>query len=105
MNIWLAPFDLGVSQHVVISAVPEAGQQQFYQVTLDIRRLSGEDASWRRVNQRFMNVIRKQFLIWRTVEADAKESYQQQGEEILAGTRTPAACTSRRGASAALGRG
>ena len=88
MNIWLAPFDLGVSQHVVISAVPEAGQQQIYQVTLDIRRLSGEDASWRRVNQRFMNVIRKQFLIWRTVEADAKESYQQQGEEILAGTRT-----------------
>lgn len=88
MNIWLAPFDLGVSQHVVISAVPEAEQKQIYQITLDIRRLSGEDASWRRVNQRFMNVIRKQFLIWRTVEAEAKESYQQQGEEILAGERT-----------------
>jgi hypothetical protein len=35
-----------------------------------------------------MNVIRKQFLIWRTVEADAKESYLQQGEEILVGERT-----------------
>ncbi len=88
MNIWLAPFDLGVSQHVVISAVPEPEQQQIYQITLDIRRLSGEDASWRRVNQRFMNVIRKQFLIWRTVESDAKESYRQQGEEILTGQRT-----------------
>jgi len=88
MNIWLAPFDLGVSQHVVIGAVPEPSQKQIYQITLDIRRLSGEDASWRRVNQRFMNVIRKQFLIWRTVEADAKLSYQQQGEEILAGERT-----------------
>jgi hypothetical protein len=34
-----------------------------------------------------MNVIRKQFLIWRTVESDAKESYRQQGEEILTGKR------------------
>ncbi|MFH1569132.1 MAG: FtsX-like permease family protein, partial [Gemmatimonadota bacterium] len=87
MNIWLAPFDLGVSQHVIIRATPE-GEHNIYQITLEIRRLSGEDASWRRVNQRFMNVIRKQFLIWRTVDAEAKGSYRQQGEEILTGTRT-----------------
>ncbi|NKB68787.1 MAG: FtsX-like permease family protein [Candidatus Latescibacteria bacterium] len=87
MNIWLAPFDLGVSQHVVFRAVPE-GEHNIYAVTLQIQRLSGEDASWRRVNQRFMNVIRKQFLIWRTVDPEAKEAYLQQGEEILAGSRT-----------------
>ena len=87
MNIWLAPFDLGVSQHVVIRALPEA-EHNIYSISLDIRRLSGEDASWRRVNQRFMNVIRKQFLIWRTVDAEAKDSYRRQGEEILAGERT-----------------
>ena len=87
MNIWLAPFDLGVSQHVVIRATPES-EHSIYQITLEIQRLSGEDASWRRVNQRFMNVIRKQFLIWRTVDTGAKESYRGQGEEILAGTRT-----------------
>ena len=87
MNIWLAPFDLGVSQHVQIRAVPEE-EVSIYSVTLDIQRLSGEDASWRRVNQRFMNVIRKQFLIWRTVESEAKEAYQKQGKELLAGTRS-----------------
>ena len=87
MNIWLAPFDLGVSQHVVFRATPEA-EHSIYQISLEIGRLSGEDASWRRVNQRFMNVIRKQFLIWRTVDTGAKESYRSQGEEILAGTRT-----------------
>jgi len=43
--------------------------------TLEIRRLSGEDASWRRVNQRFMNVIRKQFLIWRTLSTEDRERY------------------------------
>ena len=86
MNIWLAPFDLGVSQHVAFTAQPEA-EHNIYAITLKIQRLSGEDASWRRVNQRFMNVIRKQFLIWRTVDAEAKEDYRGQGEELLAGTR------------------
>ncbi len=86
MNIWLAPFDLGVSQHVTLRAVP-ATEHNIYTISLNLRRLSGEDASWRRVNQRFMNVIRKQFLIWRTVDAQAKESYRQQGSGILAGLR------------------
>ena len=35
-----------------------------------------------------MNVIRKQFLIWRTVDGGAKDDYRQQGEEIVAGVRT-----------------
>ena len=82
MNIWLAPFDLGVSQNVKFQAAPE-DVHNIYTVTLQIRRLSGEDASWRRVNQRFMNVIRKQFLIWRTIDAEAKENYEGQGQEML----------------------
>ena len=87
MNIWLAPFDLGVSQHVTVRAVPEA-EHNIYSVGLNIKRLSGEDASWRRVNQRFMNVIRKQFLIWRTVDAEAKDGYREQDAEILQGIRS-----------------
>jgi hypothetical protein len=86
MNIWLAPFDLGVSQHVVLRAVPEF-EHSIYAITLQIQRLSGEDASWRRVNQRFMNVIRKQFLIWRTVDAEAKETYAEQGQEMVQDTQ------------------
>ena len=87
MNIWLAPFDLGVSQHVTVRALPE-NEHNIYSVGLQIKRLSGEDASWRRVNQRFMNVIRKQFLIWRTVDAEAKDNYREQGAEILQGLRS-----------------
>ena len=87
MNIWLAPFDLGVSQHVTVRAMPEA-EHNIYSVGLNIKRLSGEDASWRRVNQRFMNVIRKQFLIWRTVDAEAKDGYREQGAGILQGLRS-----------------
>ena len=87
MNIWLAPFDLGVSQHVTVRAMPE-NEYNIYSVGLQIKRLSGEHASWRRVNQRFMNVIRKQFLIWRTVDTEAKDSYREQGAEILQGLRS-----------------
>ena len=82
MNIWLAPFDLGVSQHVTLQAIPDA-EHNIYTVGLNLQRLSGEEASWRRVNQRFMNVIRKQFLIWRTVDGDAKEEYRRQGSSLL----------------------
>ena len=58
-------------------------ETSIFSVRLDIRRLSGEDASWRRVNQRFMNVIRKQFLIWRTVEPQDRENYREKGRQML----------------------
>ena len=38
------------------------------------------------MNQRFMNVIRKQFLIWRTVDTEAKDVYREEGREILTAT-------------------
>ena len=70
-----------------LRAMP-AAEHNIYSVGLKIKRLSGEDASWRRVNQRFMNVIRKQFLIWRTVDTEAKDGYREQGAEILQGLRS-----------------
>ena len=83
IDVWLAPFDLGVSQHVQFKAIP-TGEHNVYIIELHIQRLSGEDASWRRVNQRFMNAIRKQFLIWRTVSPEAKEEYREEGRRMLA---------------------
>ena len=87
MLVWLAPFDLGVSQYMQLDFVPSE-MHQIYPIEVFIERISGETASWKRVNQRFMNVIRKQFLIWRTVDADAKTSYREQGSEIIQGIRS-----------------
>ena len=67
-----------MSQHVLFRAVPEA-EHNIYAITLAIRRLSGEDSSWQRVNQRFINVIRKQFLIWRTIDLETKAGYRAAG--------------------------
>ncbi len=81
-TLWLAPFDLGVSQELRFEAEP-TGNFDIYTLTLSLRRRSGEVASWRRVNQGFMNTLRKQFLIWRTVDPAEKAAYREKGMRIL----------------------
>lgn len=81
-TIWLAPYDLGVSQDVHFQAAP-TGEHNIYTMALTINRLSGDAASWRRVNQGFMNALRKQFLIWRTVEPPDRARYTEKGMKLL----------------------
>ncbi|HPP30177.1 MAG TPA: hypothetical protein PLE69_04550 [bacterium] len=81
-NVWLAPFDLGVSQHLKVIMEP-MGQYEFYTINLGMIRTSGESTDWKRLNRRFLDGIRKQFLIWRTVSSDVKKEYAEQGEKIL----------------------
>ena len=69
-RIWLAPFDLGVSQTIALDTAP-TDLEDVYAVHLTLTRVSGDVSNWKRVNRRFLNVVRKQFLIWRTLTADA----------------------------------
>jgi len=71
---WLAPFDLGVSQRVELLTVPTA-MQDVFEIKLRLHRESGDLSSWKRVNRRFLNTLRKQFLIWRTLSAEDRERY------------------------------
>ena len=87
-TIWLAPYDLGVSQQVHFEAVP-TGEHNIFAMALTIDRLSGDVVSWRRGNQGFMNALRKQFLIWRTVDPTNRAKYTGKGRELL--SASPAA--------------
>jgi len=80
-DAWIAPFDLGVSQHVRIEIVPTA-YVGVYDIRLTLTRLSGDIANWKRVNRRFLNILRKQFLIWRTLPQDQRERYLKQEELV-----------------------
>jgi hypothetical protein len=71
---WLAPFDLGVSQRVELRTVP-TDMEDVYEIKLTLHRESGDVSSWKRVNRRFLNTLRKQFLIWRTLRAEDRERY------------------------------
>ncbi|MHB1460579.1 MAG: FtsX-like permease family protein [Armatimonadota bacterium] len=80
---WLAPFDLGVSQTVMITADP-TDTDDIYSLTLTLTRLSGDIANWKRVNRRFMNTLRKQFLIWRTLSAEDRNRYFDENTAVEA---------------------
>jgi hypothetical protein len=47
--------------------------------------LSGDVASWKRINRGFLNVLRKRFLVWRTIPGELKYNYAEEGRQILAG--------------------
>jgi len=71
---WVAPFDLGVSQKVQLKSVP-TDMEDVFEIMLHLERVSGDVSSWRRVNRRFLNTLRKQFLIWRTLRAEERDRY------------------------------
>lgn len=80
---WLAPYDLGISQDVRFEAIP-TGEFNIYRIAVIIRRVSGDTLSWQRMNRGFLNVLRKQFLVWRTVPSGTKAEYAEEGRALLA---------------------
>ena len=82
MRVWLSPYDLGVSQDVDMMAVP-TGDFGVFQIRLRITRLSGQANTWVRINRGFLNEIRKQFLLWRTVAPESKQEYTEEAEKAF----------------------
>lgn len=85
---WLAPFDLGVSQRVAVETTPTSTPDVF-DIRLLIDRESGDISNWKRVNRRFLNTLRKQFLIWRTLKQADRERYLHVGEAGQPGESGP----------------
>lgn len=73
---WLAPFDLGVQQTMIISFDPTE-MSDVYAVGLRLHRESGDPENWETLNRRFLKSLRKQFLVWRTLTPDEKRPYMQ----------------------------
>lgn len=82
--VWLAPYDLGVSEQLVIETLPTR-DEEIYQIHCRIIRRSGDDASWMRVTRNFVNILRKQYLLWRTFPVAQKGEYGERGRKLLAG--------------------
>ena len=82
MMTWLAPYDLGISQKVSLSAAPAEDEHALYAVWVDIHRESGDVASWKRINRRFLSVLRKRFLVWRTLSQQLKDEYAATGRKL-----------------------
>jgi cell division protein FtsX len=71
---WLAPYDLGVSQDLFLTAEPGAAPG-VYVLHLELTRTAGEVENWVTVNERFLASLRKQFLTWRTLTSEQRTKY------------------------------
>ncbi len=75
MNVWLAPFDFGIMQRVEIHFTPSSDNSGFLEINVTINRKTGEVNSWRRLNKTFLHELRKQLLVWRSLDASAKSNF------------------------------
>jgi hypothetical protein len=82
-RVWLAPFDFGIMQRVDLMFEPSTDEPGFLEIRVRLTRESGESNAWHRINKGFLHTIRRQLLIWRSLDESTKIQY----ESILANAR------------------
>jgi hypothetical protein len=75
-RVWLAPFDFGIMQQVEIQFCPAVDMAGFLEISVRLIRETGEGNAWRRANKIFLNHIRKQLLVWRSMALSARKEYE-----------------------------
>jgi len=75
-TVALAPFDLGVTQNFALLSQPSE-IEGIDEVRILIYRLSGAQGDWKRANRVFINDLRKQLLIWRSLPHEVMDRYRQ----------------------------
>lgn len=75
-DLSLAPFDLGVSQSFAMRSTPSE-IPGIDEVRIRLDRLSGQPKDWQRLNKVFLDDIRQQLLIWRSLPQASMELYRE----------------------------
>lgn len=73
---WLAPFDFAIRQRVSIISCPSPDYPGFLEMNLTVVRQSGEKFAWHRLCREFVNDLRRQLLIWRSLDREEKERFE-----------------------------
>lgn len=79
-TVWLKPFDLGVSQQLRLAFEPIDNTAE-YNATVTLTRQTGTTESWTRLNTAFVRGLRKQFLDWRAVGEEERETLFAEAEK------------------------
>lgn len=55
------------------------GQEEagFLEITVRLERKSGEADAWMRINRAFLHDLRKELLVWRSLDESAKKQYDR----------------------------
>ena len=83
-QIWLKPFDLGVSQEIAITLLTDPETKE-YIATISLYRVSGTVEAWHRLNHTFVALLRRHFLYWRAVpDGERQEMFVEAQSAITA---------------------
>ncbi|GBC63219.1 peptide ABC transporter permease [Desulfonema ishimotonii] len=75
-RVWLAPFDFGIMQQVDVRFCVSGENRGFLEIEVRLVRETGEANAWRRINKAFLNALRKQLLVWRSMDEAARKEYE-----------------------------
>jgi hypothetical protein len=78
-TIQLAPFEAGILQEMIIARTKAGGDK--YTFNLMLRKTEGYLSTWIASNKTFIDNIRKQFLVWRSLSPEEKGRYRRLLEE------------------------
>ncbi len=81
-QVWIAPFDFGISQSLVLYTVPTE-EEDIFAPEMHLHRKSGSPASWERMNHKFLKLIRQQFLMWRILSSEERHLFAAQAKVHL----------------------
>ena len=74
LNVSLAPFELNISQQAVIATRFEEFSNK-WTIVLTLKRISGVYSTWVTSSYNFIDDLRKQILIWRSLSPKEHEKY------------------------------
>ncbi|MFP4354316.1 MAG: LysM peptidoglycan-binding domain-containing protein [Phycisphaerae bacterium] len=81
-HMWLAPYDLDVAQILTLRVMPTENEGVF-KVNIHLHRQSGTEDAWMRTNYGFMDLVRRQFLLWRNLDNASREAYIELGADLF----------------------
>jgi hypothetical protein len=81
-TVWLKPYDLGVSQSLLIALPRDAATGDFI-AHVRLERLSGNLSAWERTVRPFLSSLRKQFLNWRATTTDDRGEMFAEAKQLL----------------------
>lgn len=87
VDLTLAPFDLGVAEELRMFSAP-SDIEGVDVVTVSIQRKDGSKGAWLRGNRRFVDEIRNQFLLWRSLPVETVMHYRELAAQKLNGADT-----------------
>jgi hypothetical protein len=76
-QVWLAPFDFGIKQEMEVRFCPAEEEPGFLEIQIFLQRLAGEANVWRRTNKAFLHALRRQLLMWRSLDETSHAHYEK----------------------------